>query len=86
MIWYYLILFVTSLLTAVFSWLPQVETLPEILGLDIDAYLVLGMGYFYSFATAFWPLYDLFVGVTFYIGYLVLKMVLRFFLGHRAPQ
>ncbi len=86
MIWYYLILFITTLLTAVFSWLPTVATLPQILGVDVDTYLVQAVGYFYAFINAFWVLGDLFGAVLFYIGYLALKMVLRFILGHRAPQ
>lgn len=86
MIWYYILLFCTNLLTVVFSWLPTVTTLPQILGVDVDTYLVQAVGYFYSVTSAIWPLYDLFQGVLFWVGYLVLKMVLRFFLGHRAPH
>ena len=86
MIWYYIILFVTSLLSIVFSWLPQVTELPTILDVDLDYYLTLAVSSFNSFVGAYWPLYSVFQGVLVYLGYLTIKMVLRFFLGHRAPD
>lgn len=87
MIWYYVLMFITTLFTEVFSWLPKVTTLPTIGGIDVDASLSLGVGYFNAYINAFWPIYDLFQAVLFYIGYLVLKnIVMRFFLGHRAPH
>lgn len=85
MIWYYLILFVTNLLTAVFNWLPKVETLPTILGVDIDAQLTAGMGLFYAYTAAVWPVHDVFIGFLILLSYYATKMVLRFFLGHRTP-
>ena len=86
MIWYYLILFITSILTATFSWLPKVETLPEILGVDIDAQLSSGVGMFYALTDTFWPLRDIFLGALVLFGYYAVKLILRAFLGHRAPQ
>ena len=85
MIWYYFILFVTTLLTAVFDWLPKITTLPTILGVDIDAQLTAGMGFFYTYTAAVWPIRDVFVGFLILLSYYAIKMVLRFFLGHRAP-
>lgn len=86
MIWYYLILFVTTLLTAAFSWLPQITTLPTFLGVDIDSQLSSGVGMFYTFAGVVWPVQIVFSGFLVLLGYYGIKMVLRFFLGHRAPQ
>lgn len=86
MIFYYIILFVSTLLTEVFSWLPVVHTLPPILGVDIDTQLSQGMGMFYAFATAIWPLLDVFYGFLALMFYYSVKMVLRIFLGARAPQ
>jgi len=86
MIWYYLLLFFTTLLTATFSWLPKIETLPTVLGVDIDTQLSTGVGMFYTFASAVWPVYDVFLGMLILLTYYTIKMVLRFFLGHRAPQ
>lgn len=85
MIWYYVILFITSVLNAAFSWLPQVTALPTIAGIDIDAALNTGMGSFLSFAKAVWPIYDVYLGFLVLTGYYAIKVVLRFFLGHRAP-
>lgn len=86
MIWYYLILFVTTVLTAAFSWLPQVNTLPNILGIDIDTQLSQGMSMLYNFANSIWPIHDVLLGMIFLLGYYGIKMVLTFFLGHRAPH
>lgn len=86
MIWYYIILFITQLLTTVFSWLPSITMLPTIGGVDVDTYLVQAVGFFYSFTSAFWPIGDLYQGVMVYVGYLTIKMVLKFIIGHRAPH
>lgn len=86
MIWYYVILFFTSLLSAVFSWLPKIDTLPSIMGVDIDTQLSQGVGYFYAFAHVVWPIYDVMLGALTLFTYYGIKMVLRFILGHRAPQ
>ncbi len=73
------------LIGAVLSWLPVVTKLPAVNGYDIDTALVQGMGFFYSVETNIWPLGIVFAGFIFLIGYYTLKMVLKFFLGHRAP-
>jgi hypothetical protein len=86
MIWYYFILFFTSVLTAAFSWLPKVDALPHILGVDIDAQLSSGVGMLYAFSSAVWPIADVFEGLLVLLGYYGIKMIMRFFLGHRAPQ
>ena len=85
MIWYYLILFTTSLLNVVFSWLPKVETLPNLMGVDIDATLVNGIGMLYSFNSTFWMIGDVMTGFLVLLGYYAIKIVLIVFLGHRAP-
>lgn len=71
-------------LGGIFSWLPQVETLPTIVGFDIDAYMTLGVGYLATVFTSFWPLGIMFQGFLVLMGYFLVKMVLRFFLGSRA--
>jgi hypothetical protein len=88
MIWTYLILFLASLVTGLLKvlHLQPVTTLPNILGVDVDAALVNGVSLFHTFITVFWPVYYMFIGALFILGYVVLKnIVLRFFLGHRAP-
>lgn len=71
-------------LGGIFSWLPQITTLPTINGFDIDAYMVQGMGYFATIAAAFWPLSIMFQGFLVLMGYFLIKMIIRFFLGSRA--
>ena len=87
MIWYYFILFITNVLTAAFSWLPQVTALPTVLGIDIDTQLSQGMGMFYTFAEVVWPVKDVFYGMLALLAYYGIKTIaLRFLLGARAPQ
>jgi hypothetical protein len=85
MIFYFVLLFITSILTTIFSWLPTVTTLPTINGINVDTSLVEAVGMFHAYVTSIWVLGDLFEGVIFYVSYLAIKMALRFFLGHRAP-
>lgn len=73
------------ILGAVFSWLPQVTTLPSIVGFDIDTALVTGVGQMHAFFVSFWPVYIMFQGFLVLMGYYALKLAIRFFLGHRAP-
>ena len=87
MILYYIILFVTKLLAAAFSFLGVVTSLPSILGVDVDGNLVAAMGYFYGWVGIFWPVAHIFVGGLVLLGYLVIKnLVLKLMLGHRAPH
>jgi len=76
---------VVLILGAIFSWLPQVTVLPNIVGYDIDTALNNGIGQMYVFFNAFWPLEIMFQGFLFLLGYYAIKMVLKFFLGSRAP-
>lgn len=85
MIWYYIILFITSILNVTFSWLPKVETLPTILGVDVDTQLLFGVHLINRLSELFWMMGDLVAAAKIMLGYYVIKMVLRFFLGHRAP-
>jgi hypothetical protein len=73
------------LLGIILSWLPTITTIPPIVGYDIDGALVSGVGDFHAFVSYFWPLYDLWLGFLILMAYYMTKMVLRFFLGHRAP-
>ncbi len=87
MIWYYVILFFTSIFTAAFSWLDKVTTLPTILGVDIDTVLSQGVGEVYYIGTYIWPLKDVFIGAIFLLAYFIGKnIILRMFLGHRISQ
>jgi hypothetical protein len=76
---------ILGILTILFGWLPQITTLPPIGGYDIDTALVNGVGFFYTYANAVWPVEVAFQGFLFLMGYYLLKMLLKFFLGHRAP-
>ena len=69
---------------SVFSFLQPITTLPTINGFDIDAAMVQGMGYFHTFAAAFWPLEYMFQGFLVLMLYYSVKMTLRIFLANRT--
>lgn len=73
MIWYYIILFITSILTAAFSWLPAVEELP--LGMD-DA-LTTAIGYFYAIMDLLPWLAVVFTAFMWYLGFRITLLTLR---------
>lgn len=73
-----------TLLSLIFGSLPTITTLPTVAGVNIDGYLVAGIGQFYSFAKAVWPLRDVMIGLVALLGYYAVRMVLRVFLGARA--
>lgn len=77
---------VFSILTAIFSFLPRVTTLPTIMGVDVDGFLSTAVGSFYSLSNSIWPLRDLFLAGVVWLGYLFIKMLLKIFLGSRAPS
>ncbi len=73
------------LVGAILSWLPVVTKLPSINGFDIDTSLTQGMALFYDVKVNIWPFGLVFAGFIVLMGYYSTKMLLRFFLGHRAP-
>lgn len=76
---------IVLILGVIFGWLPSVTSLPAIGGYDIDTALVNGMGYTRTFFETFWPLSIVFDGFLVLMLYFVIKIVIRFFLGHRSP-
>ena len=68
-----------------FFWLPQITVLPTIGGYDIDTALVNGVGQMNTVLVAFWPIKHFMIGFGVLLGYFIIKMTLKFFLGHRAP-
>ncbi len=73
-------------ISIVLSALPTVTTLPPMLGVDIDAALVSGMGFYNTVSHSFWMLADVMAATIILMGYYGIKnLLLRFFLGHRAP-
>lgn len=86
MIWTYLFIFISSVLNGVFSFLPTVTKLPTLFGIDMDAQLVGAMGVLNDIMTYYWPIRDLFVAVAFFLTYKIIMMVIKIFLGSRAPQ
>ena len=70
---------------ALFSWLPIVDRLPLIFSFDIDTAMVTGIGQLNVFMQTFWPLKYMFLGFLTIMTYYLLKIGVRFFLGHRAP-
>ncbi len=76
---------VVLIIGAIFSWLPVVTSLPTINGFDIDSALVTGIGQLNTFLNTFWPIKYMIVGALTIFSYYILKMGLKFILGHRAP-
>ncbi len=70
---------------AMVSWLPQILTLPTVLGFDLDSALILGIGEMTNLFNTFWPLAIIFQGFLVLLAYYSIKMLLRLLLGHRAP-
>lgn len=75
---------VILILGAIFSWLPEVLTIPTIVGYDIDTALVNGIGQLNTFLDAMWPIKIMFGGFLVIMGYYFVKMVLKLFLGSRT--
>ena len=77
---------VVAVLSVVFMWLPTVNTLPTIMGFDIDNAFINGMGQLNTIMTSVWVLQYLFGGFLVIMGYHFFKMILIFILGSRAPH
>lgn len=76
---------IVSFLASVFSIFGGVEKLPTIGDFDIDTALVTGMGQFKHFMADVWVLQYVFQGLGVLIVYYGAKMILKVFLGSRAP-
>lgn len=77
---------VVLILNVIFGWLPEVTTLPTVIGYDIDGALVSGVGQLRFFFISFWAIGYMFGGFIVLIGYYITKMTLKLFLGARAPD
>lgn len=75
---------IVMVLGAIFIWLPQVDRLPKIVGVDVDTALINGVSQVRFVAEHFWVIGIVFEGLLFLLVYYILKMVLRFFLGSRS--
>ena len=73
------------ILSILFSWTGVVDSLPSIGGYNLDSALVGGVAMFQTYADSVWPIRDVFIGFGFMLTYYTIKMILKFFLGHRAP-
>lgn len=73
-----------GIVTVIFGWLPQIQTLPKIVGFDLDSALVTGMGQFNTVVSSVWVLGYLMGGFLTIMGYFGLKMVINLFLGSRG--
>lgn len=76
---------IITILGAIFVWLPRVDKLPNIGSFDIDAAMVSGLTYFNRILDVFWPIKTVMTAFLILMGYYGLKMLVRFFLGSRAP-
>jgi len=73
MIWYYLLLFIGSVLSFMTSWLPVVETLP----FNMDEYFSTAVGSFKSFMEIFPPLQVIWSAFLIYVGFRVILLTMR---------
>ena len=80
-----IIIGIATLVDVLLSWLPEVTTLPTIIGFDIDSALITGVTQLKSFMVSFWPISYMFNGFLFLMGYFVIKVIIKVFLGSRAP-
>jgi len=81
MIFYYLVLFFTSILNVAFSWMPTVTELP----FGIDGFTLTAVGYLQAFVQIFWPIAPFYNFILFYIPFKLAIIVLKVFLGARTP-
>lgn len=82
MIIYYLLVAVGTILSAFTSWLPIVEELP----LGMDNALSTAVGWIRYLQTVLWPLNVIIACFLWYAAFKVSLMVIKLFIGHRAPQ
>lgn len=72
---------VVSFITMVFSFFPQVDVLPTILGVNLDTVIVGGIASVIRLGDVFWYITDVIQGFLFIAGYLALRMTLKFLAG-----
>ena len=82
----WILTFIITVLSAIFSIMPTVTTIPPIGGYDIDTALVTGVAQAYTLFNSVWPITDVLLGAAFMWAYFTIKVLLRIILGHRAPQ
>jgi len=76
-----LIAILLGTLEIIFSWLPSVETLP----FGIDSALTLAVSYFRGAIDTLPYLEIVWTCFLYLVGFEILMLLLKFFLGHRAP-
>jgi hypothetical protein len=77
--------FFTESLTSIFQYMPSATTLPSVGGFDVDTALSGGMSMAYTYMHAIWPLWVVFQGFLFILGYHLTKLFGRLIFGSRWP-
>jgi len=77
--------FIILVFGLVFSFLPEVTTLPTIAGFDIDTALSSGISMMYALFHTYWPLLDMFYAFLALMSYYSIKLVAKIFLGSHSP-
>jgi hypothetical protein len=77
-----ILLIVTTLL----SWLPDALTLPTIGNVNIDTSFANGVGYVHYLGEIFPPLTTILTAAIIYLSFKVVMILLKVFLGSRAPN
>jgi hypothetical protein len=70
-----------SFITMIFSFFPQVDVLPTILGVNLDTVIVGGIASLMRLADVFWYIGDVIQGFLYICGYLAVKATLKFLSG-----
>lgn len=81
MITSYLLIAIGTILSAFFSWLPQVQVLP----FGMDAVFSTAVGYYNYFAGYNWPVVYPMTCALIYLSFELTLLVIKFFLGSRTP-
>lgn len=74
-----------AIVSVILSWLPTIDTLPTIVGYDVDGAFTTAMGQVNSILSTFWMLQYVFSGFLIILGYYIAKITLKFFFGNRSP-
>jgi len=76
---------IVAALNAIFSYFPQVTTLPTFGSVNLDSVFTTGVQYFNYLSTVFPPLTTIKNAAIIYITFKASMMFLKLVLGHRAP-
>jgi hypothetical protein len=79
-----------NVIMAVFSlllgWLPTIDKLPSLIGVNTDSVLSNGVSYFHRLILFFPPFQSILTASLFYLTFRIVMLLLKLVLGSRAPH